>query len=128
MITFVVASAIHLASWQNAAAVNARNELLKCLRETATKAESQKMPADGFVAFAHANCSSQEQGLKAAIWAFDAKNKVSRKQSEEDANLQIEDYVLTAEDKYRARAPKPAAAASPQGNVSENPVQDQPSG
>ena len=75
------------------------------------------MPADGFVAFAHANCSSQEQGLKAAIWAFDAKNKVSRKQSEEDANLQIEDYVLTAEDKYRARAPKPAAAASPQGRA-----------
>ena len=101
MIEVAIASAIYAMSWQTAAANNARQQLVQCLKSAATKAEADKLAPDGFAAFAQQNCTAQADGLKAAIWTIDAKNKVSRKQSEADVALQIEDYLATAEDRYR---------------------------
>ena len=44
----------------------------------------------------------RKSSFKSAIWAFDSKNKVSKKQSESDAELQVEDFVAVAADKYVA--------------------------
>ena len=108
MIELVVASAIYAVSWQTAAANNARQQLVQCLKTAATKAEADKLAPDGFAAFALQSCTAQADSLKAAIWTIDAKHKVPRKQSEADADLQIEDYVATAEDRYRVTVtPKP---------------------
>ena len=107
MIELVVASAIYAVSWQTAAATSARQQLLQCLRETATKAETQKVAPEAFATLAQQSCTAQADGLKNALWAFDSKNKVSRKQSEEDFRMQIEDYIATAEERYKvSQTPK----------------------
>jgi hypothetical protein len=64
------------------------------------EAKKQKLTADGFTAFAHQQCATQETNFKSAMWAFDSKNKVSKKQSESDAGLQIDDFVASAADRY----------------------------
>ena len=108
MIELVVASAIYAMSWQSAAATSARQQLVQCLKDASTKAQADDLAADAFTAFAQQSCASQASRLKAAIWSFDAKNKVSRKQSEADSDLQIEDYLSTAAERYRlAVTPKP---------------------
>ncbi len=102
MIDLVIASAIHAAMFQSAAAVSARQELVTCLRKAVDDAKTQKLAADGFAGFAKQQCSTQQSKLKAAIWAFDSKNKVSRSQSEADAEAQIEDYVSTQAGRYES--------------------------
>ncbi len=100
MIELVIASAIELAMVQSAAAVSARQELVSCLRQAVETAKSQKLATDAFPDFAKQQCSAQQAKLKAAIWAFDSKNKVPRGQSEADAEAQIEDYIATQAGRY----------------------------
>ena len=100
MIELVFASAIYFAGMQTAATDKARTALRTCIKTASEQAKTQKIPLEGFQDFVRAQCTAQEGGLKTAVWAFDSKNKVSRKQSESDANMQIEDYLLTAKDHY----------------------------
>ncbi len=102
MIELVIASAIHAAMFQSAAAVSARQDLVTCLRKAVDEAKTQKVAADGFAGFANQQCAAQQAKLKAAIWAFDSKNKIPRSQSEADAEAQIEDYVATQAGRYEA--------------------------
>ena len=101
MIELVVASAIYAVSWQSAAANTARQQLLQCIRDASSKAKDGNVAADNFTAFVKNNCSAQESSLKSAMWSFDSKNKVSRRQSEADAQMQIDDFLATAEERYR---------------------------
>ena len=85
MIGLVVASVIYAAAFQSSSADTARTTLRTCLHAAVEEAKKQKVTADGFTAFAHQQCASQESNFKSAMWAFDSKNKVSKKQSESDA-------------------------------------------
>jgi len=100
MIQMLIGSAILAALWQNAAADGARSQLRSCIKQAAADAKGQKLSADALPAFIHQKCATQEAGFKSAMWAFDSKNKVSRRQSEEDADLQIEDIVTVAAEHY----------------------------
>ena len=100
MIELVIASAIHVALVQSTAADNARSALRACIKQATEQAKNQKLPASGFPAFANQQCASHAASFKAAVWAFDSKNKVPRRQSEADAQLQIEDFVTMAAERY----------------------------
>lgn len=100
MIGMMIASAIYAAAFQNAAADGARSALRACIREATTEAKTQKVATDAFEAFVRQKCTAQEASFKSAVWAFDSKNKVSKKQSESDAEFQIEDFVNSAADRY----------------------------
>lgn len=100
MIELVIASAIHAAMVQSTAADSARTALRACIKQAATEAKSQKLASAAFPAFARQKCASQESNFKSTLWAFDSKNKVPRKQSEADAQLQIEDFVTVAAESY----------------------------
>ena len=102
MIELMVASAIHAAMAQSTAANNARTELRTCLKQAAAQASAQNVTSDGLAIFIRQKCAEQEKRFKSAVWAFDSKNKVPKKQSEEDANFQIEDFVAVAADRYTA--------------------------
>ena len=104
MIGLVVASAIYAAAFQSSGAATARTTLRTCLHGAVEEAQKQKLAADGFTAFAHQQCATQETNFKSAMWAFDSKNKVSKRQSESDADVQIEDFVASAADRYAAEA------------------------
>ena len=107
MIVLVAASVMWAAAFQSAAADGARSTLRTCIKEAAVEAKTQKMASDAFSAFALQKCTSQAASFKSAIWAFDSKNKVSKKQSESDANVQIEDFVATAASRYQAELQTP---------------------
>jgi hypothetical protein len=104
MVVMLIASAIYAAAFQTAAADNARTALRTCIKQAATDAKGQKLASDGFSAFVKQKCVDQESRFKSAVWAFDSKNKVSKRQSESDAQLQIDDYVSSAADRYAAEA------------------------
>ena len=102
MIELVIASAIHAALVQSAAADGARSSFRACLKQASAEAKSQNVPSAAFPAFVRQKCAAQESSFKSALWAFDSKNKVSRKQSEADAQLQIDDFVTVAAERYAA--------------------------
>ena len=85
---------------QTTAADGARTALRACIKTAATEAKTQKMTSDALPDFIHQKCSAEEVKFKSAVWAFDSKNKVSKKQSESDVNLQIDDFVTSAADRY----------------------------
>ena len=58
------------------------------------------MSTDAITALIHEKCTAEEANFKSAVWSFDSKNKVSKKQSESDSTLQIDDFVATAADRY----------------------------
>ena len=102
MIGLVAASVMWAAAFQSTAADGARSTLRTCIKQAANEAKAQKMAEDAFSTFAMQKCTAQATSFKSAVWAFDSKNKVSKKQSESDANLQIEDFVSSAASRYQA--------------------------
>lgn len=99
MFTTIV-SILALVAVQNAATNGARDGLRTCIREASTQAKTDKVAVEAFLAFAKGRCTAQEQSFTAAVWAFDSKNKVSKKQSAEDAAFQIEDMLTVATERY----------------------------
>jgi len=87
---------------QSAAMTAQRQEFVGCLRAAVTSAKTEKVGADAFDAYVRQRCAPIEQSFTAAMLAFDLKNKVPRKQSASDAKVQIDDYVATAVDRYKA--------------------------
>ena len=100
MMKLLAASAILAAAWQSAAADGARTALRTCIKQATAGAKDQKLNTDAITALIHQKCTAEEANFKSAVWAFDSKNKVSKKQSESDADLQIEDFVASAADRY----------------------------
>ena len=100
MIELAIASAIYAAAFQTAAANDARAALRTCIKQASVDAKGQKVSNDAFSDFVRQKCAPQETSFKSAVWAFDSKNKVSKKQSESDVELQVEDFVSMAADHY----------------------------
>jgi hypothetical protein len=100
MIGLVIASVIQLAMVQSVAADGARKALLTCLHEAQDAAKTQKVAAAAYSQFAAQHCSAQADGFKSALWAFDSKNKVPKRQSESDAQAQVNDLVETSHERY----------------------------
>ena len=101
MMTLLLSSVLVLAAVQNAAVNTARDGLRNCFKEAITQAKADKVAKDGFQPFARTHCATQASKFTAAVWSFDAKNKVSKKQSNADAELQIEDFLFTADEKFQ---------------------------
>lgn len=102
----LIASAMAMASLQSAAADSSRKQFVACLHDVVDKAKAQKVTADGFSDFVHAQCGTIADSFKGALVSFDVKNKVARKQAEADAQSSIDDYVSTAADRYKAMLPQ----------------------
>lgn len=113
MIVLAIASTLAFASADTSASAQ-RSALSKCLKEAAAKAKSDDVPAEGFDAFARAQCSAPEADLRKAVMAIDLRNGISRKDAAENANLDVDDYYLSTAERYEAevaaRAPKKVQA------------------
>jgi hypothetical protein len=106
MMKLLAASAILAMAWQNAAADGARTALRTCIKQATTEAKGQMLDTDAITALIPQKCSAQETSFKSALWAMDSKNKVPKKQSDSDAEFQVEDFVTSAADRYAAEAPQ----------------------
>ena len=117
MFALATASALALVALQSSAANTARTGFNTCIREAAAQAKKDKVPLENLVAQLRQACEGEGAKLKAALVAFDVKNGVSRKQAASDADLQLDDYYVAQEERYRyeieANKPREALAAKP---------------
>lgn len=114
MIALVAASAIYLTGLQ--AVINAPTTAFRvCLKQAGEKAKGEKVAAAGIEAYIRNACSAQGETLKSTIIGFRTKNGMSRKAASDDADMTVDDYVLTIVDNYSFMADfnKPQQAAAP---------------
>lgn len=78
-----------------------RQDYVTCLSNAVVSAKNANIGVDGFKDYAHKTCATIETGLKSRLVSFNVKNGMSKKTASEDAQLQLEDYVYTAEERYR---------------------------
>ncbi|HVL79883.1 MAG TPA: hypothetical protein VM346_11445 [Sphingomicrobium sp.] len=101
MIELLMAAALY-SSQGSMAAVNAsRDAFSKCLRDAAQQAKTSSIKADAFPEFALQQCAAAGSRFKSALVTLDVANKVPRKQAEEDAQVQIDDYVAGSAESYQ---------------------------
>lgn len=94
---FVVAAAMMV----QAASAESRSAYVSCLREAVVSAKGANITVDGFKAYARQTCASVEGGFKSKLVSFNVKNGMSKKMAADDADVQLDDYMYTAEEKYR---------------------------
>jgi hypothetical protein len=120
MIALLAASAIFLTASQ--AVINGpRDSFKSCLKEASSKAANEKVTADAYEAYIRNTCASQLASFKGAVIKFDMGNKMSRKASDDDADMMIADFVSSALENYKYRtganaATKEASAPPPAAN------------
>jgi len=78
-----------------------RSAYVSCLKDAVTSAKGANIGVNAFKDYAHKTCAAIEQSFKAKLVAFNVKNGMSKKVAAEDADIQLEDYVYTAEERYR---------------------------
>lgn len=78
-----------------------RQEYVTCLNNAVASAKTANVTADAFKAYAQKTCSTVEEGFKARLVTFNVKNGMSRKAATDDAQVQLEDYMYTYEEKFR---------------------------
>jgi hypothetical protein len=117
MIALLGASAIFLTASQ--AVINGPRDAFKtCLKEASSKAASDKVTPDGYVAYIRNACGPQVGSFKGAVVRFDMGNKMSRNASDQDADAMLADFLDSALENYKYRtganaAVKEAEAAKP---------------
>lgn len=94
---FVVAAAMMM----QGGSADPRTAYRNCLNQAVASAKSANVGIDGFRDYAHKTCAAVEDGFKSKLISFNVKNGMSKKSAASDAELQLEDYVYTAEEKYR---------------------------
>jgi len=126
VIALLAASAISLVALQ--ASINAPRDAFKaCLKEVSGKASNENVGADAYEAYVRNNCAPQLGAFKGAVVKFDMGNKMSRKASDEDANMMIGDFLGSAVDHYKYitganSASKQAASARPPATPQPTPA------
>jgi hypothetical protein len=120
MIALLAASAIFLTASQ--AVINGpRDSFKSCLKEASSKAANEKVTAEAYQGYIRNACASQLASFKGAVIKFDMGNKMSRKASDDDADMMIADFVGSALENYKYRtganaATKEASAPPPAAN------------
>jgi hypothetical protein len=78
-----------------------------CLNDAVASAKGANIGVDGFKDYARKTCAAVEDGFKSKLVSFNVKNGMSKKTAAEDAEVQLDDYLYTAEEKYRYSADAP---------------------
>jgi hypothetical protein len=90
-----------------------RKDYGACLNKFVEASVKDKLAPDAFTTAAKAACASKEAAFRKSIVDADLRMKIKQAEAEENANMQVEDYVVNAADKYAgyvAEAPKPVEA------------------
>lgn len=103
MIALIAASAVSMVASQ--AAIAAPTMAYKdCLKQASAQAKKDKVAGDAYEAYARNACSAQITGLRNALIAFTVKNGMTRKDAAKDADLTVDDYLLSSADNYKFMA------------------------
>ena len=97
MITIVIAAAMVM----QGGSADPRSAYVACLKNAVNSAKTSNVGVDGFKDYVRTTCASVEDGFKSKLVSFNVKNGMSKKAAADDAQIQLEDYVYTYEEKYR---------------------------
>lgn len=100
MLNFALTTVMLVAAAQPAAAAAQREEFTACLKQAVTRAAAEKVKAGAFDAYARQACAAQAAAFKQALVSFDVKQGVAKARAEEDAQLQLDDYLAGAADRF----------------------------
>lgn len=100
MIALIAASAVYMVASQASMAVPT-NAYKDCLKQASIQAKKDKVAGDAYEAYARNACSGQITTLRDALIAFTVKNGMSRKDAAKDADLTVDDYLLSSVDNYK---------------------------
>jgi hypothetical protein len=103
MIALVIAAAMVM----QAGSADVRGAYVSCLKDAVASAKGASVGVDGFKDYAHKTCSAVADDLKSKLVTFNVKNGMSKKAAASDAELQLDDYVYTAEERYRYAVESP---------------------
>jgi hypothetical protein len=78
-----------------------RTAYRSCLSDAVTSAKVGNVAADNFKAYAHNTCAAIEESFKSKLVTFNVRNGMSRKAAADDAQVQLDDYIYTYDEKYR---------------------------
>lgn len=120
MIILLAASSLYLSALQ-AGIAGPTSAFRGCLRDAATKAKTEKIPADGIESYLKKACTAQMGTLREALIGFRIKNGMSHSAAASDAAMTVNDYVSTPADNYKFMASQdtkqtvaaPSAAKTP---------------
>ncbi len=101
MIELLMAAALYSGQGSMASVNSSRDAFSKCLREATQQAKAAKITSDAFPEFAHQQCAAFEDRFKSALVRLDVANKIPRKQAEDDAKLQVDDYIAGSTENYQ---------------------------
>lgn len=86
---------------------DSRTAFRNCLSDAVARAKTDNVTADSFKDYAQKSCAAAENSFKSKLVSFNVKNGMSKKTADEDAELQLEDYLYTYEEKFRYAAQPP---------------------
>lgn len=101
MISFAIATALYAVSMQASATVQPRKNFAACLDRVAKKSLQDKVEPSAFEAAVRSACAAEEAAFKKAMVDYDVSMKIARSRAEQDAQLQVEDYLATRKDTYQ---------------------------
>ena len=97
----MIASVIAAAMGMQAGSDDPRREYVSCLKDAVVSAKSANVGAEGFDDYAQKTCAAIEGSFRSKLVSFNVKNGMSKKTAAEDAQIQLDDYMYTASEKYR---------------------------
>lgn len=103
MIALIAASAVSMLASQAAMAAPT-NAYKDCLKQTSAQAKKEKVAGDAYEAYARNACGAQITTLRDALISFTVKNGMARKEAAKDADLTVDDYLLSSVDNYKFMA------------------------
>ena len=95
------------AAMMGQASADLRSAYVTCLGEAVKSAKSASITADGFKDYARTNCAAAEGSFKAKLVSFNVKNGMAKKLAADDAEIQLDDYLYTAGERYRVSLQPP---------------------
>ena len=101
MFSFTLSAVMALAAAQPDPVVPARKAYADCLTKVTRDHLEKKDEAEAFDAAVQPACASQEAALRTALISSDMARGFKRKDAEEGATLQIDDYLAVAKEDYR---------------------------
>ena len=83
------------------AGADLRHDFADCLKQADSRAKSEKVAVEGFVAFAKTTCAGSEAPFQSSLTSANASHGMSKKAAATDAADQIDSYYTERLENYK---------------------------
>ncbi len=83
------------------AGADLRHDFADCLKQADSKAQTQKLAAEGFIAFAKTTCAGSQAPFESSLTSANISHGMSKKAAATDAADQIDSYYTERLENYK---------------------------